>query len=144
MTCGSCRTELDISTKFCPQCGTAVAETFVPSAFSSRQTRHYSARGRAVGAVLLLAGLILVVTVIVETSASSNKSTASNSADSSQTVSSPNADVALPPPVPPKPQAPSFSDQTLHPYDLLKNPYQSRGKLIALNLNSLPVLYNVL
>lgn len=30
----------------------------------------------------------------------------------------------------------------MHPYDLLKNPYQSRRRLIALNLNSLPVLYN--
>ena len=31
---------------------------------------------------------------------------------------------------------------TLHPYDLLKNPYQAKEKLVLLDLNSRPVLYD--
>ena len=143
MICGNCGTEFEMSTKFCPQCGVAVAKTIVPATFSvSPEARHTVDRRKVIGAVLLLAGIILVVTLIVETPASSDKGSATNSTDTSQIVDSPNADAAVPPPVPPKPQAPPFTGLTLHPYDLLKNPYQSRGKLIALNLNSLPVLYN--
>jgi hypothetical protein len=43
---------------------------------------------------------------------------------------------------PPKPQMPPVSGITLHPYDLLKNPYQAKAKLVLLDLNSRPVLYD--
>ena len=46
------------------------------------------------------------------------------------------------PPVPLKPQAPPPSGLTLHPYDLLKNPYQAKEKIVLLDLNSRPVLYD--
>jgi hypothetical protein len=36
---------------------------------------------------------------------------------------------------------PQVSGITLHPYDLLKNPYQAKERLVQLELNSRPVLY---
>jgi ketosteroid isomerase-like protein len=37
---------------------------------------------------------------------------------------------------------PPVSGITLHPYDLFKNPYQAMGKLVLIDLNSRPILYN--
>jgi hypothetical protein len=108
----------------------------------SIETRHPFRKGKVIGALLLLAVIALVIAVIVETPASSDKDHALSSAATSPVANMPDSDMAAPSPVLPKPQAPPTSGLTLHPYDLLKNPYQSRGKLIALNLNSLPVLYN--
>ena len=144
MICNHCGTEVDIGTKFCPECGTPVAKVIVPATVSSssQQVKQTSTRRTVIAAALLLAAIIVVVTIIVETSASSDKGSAVNNTDTSTGATLPHADVEAPPPAPSKPQAPPFTGQTLHPYDLLKNPYQSRGKLIGFNLNSLPVLYN--
>jgi hypothetical protein len=41
-----------------------------------------------------------------------------------------------------EPQAPPSSGLTVHPYELLKNPYKAKGKLVFLDLNSRPVLWS--
>ena len=74
MICGNCGTELDLSTKFCPECGAAVAKASVPSAIDipSLRTSRSSNVKKTIG-WLLLAAAVLVIVLIVKGTASSHK-----------------------------------------------------------------------
>src|ERR1700723_3168618 len=102
MICNHCGTEVDIGTKFCPECGTPVAKVIVPATVSSssQQVKQTSTRRTVIAAALLLAAIIVVVTIIVETSASSDKGSAVNNTDTSTGATLPHADVEAPPPAP--------------------------------------------
>lgn len=146
MICSKCNSELDDQHKFCPQCGTATtlsSDSSVPTMFSASTLgqKHSANRRKIIGAVTLIAAIFLVIAVIVGNSGSPEKGSAANSTGASPVVNPPNT-APEPPPEPPKPQAPPLSGLILHPYDLLKNPYQAKEKLVQLDLNSRPVLYN--
>jgi hypothetical protein len=115
----------------------------VPEAFSaSTLVRSHSANGRKIiGGLILIAAIFLVIAVIVGNSGSSEKGGTANATGVSRVANPPSTDAA-PPTEPPKPQVPPLSGLILHPYDLLKNPYQAKDKLVQLDLNSRPVLYN--
>jgi hypothetical protein len=144
MICNSCGVGLDSSTKFCPQCGAPVSGAIAPDtlAGASAQMQSHRSERKIIAGLFFLAAAVLVIIFIVDVAASPNKEKASSSAATSPIANPPDSDIAAPPPAVSKPQAPPTSGLTIHPYDLLKNPFQSRGKLVALNLNSLPVLYN--
>ncbi len=148
MTCKRCGTELDIQDKFCPQCGTAVVEggdSIVPAMFSavSPEPNRWTSNRKAVGGLVVLASIILGIMLMVRGSGSPNKgSTADASGGSPVASSSQTAQTGAKPLEPPQPQMPPLSGLTLHPYDLLKNPYQAKEKLVLLDLNSRPVIYD--
>jgi len=146
MECNRCGAQLDVQQKFCPQCGTAAAkdgQCVVPAMFSTSalESKHSPNMGKTIGGLLLLAAIVLVIVLVLENAGSSGKGSDSNTSGASSAASSSNAG-ASPSPVPLKPQAPPPSGLTLHPYDLLKNPYQAKEKLVLLDLNSRPVLYD--
>jgi len=94
-----------------------------------------------IGWLFLAVASGLFVVLIVRASLSSARGNPPSVLEGSP-ANSPADDSATSQPGAPKPQAPPFSGLTLHPYDLLKNPYQAKGKLIALNLNTMPILYD--
>lgn len=98
-------------------------------------------RGKIISAVALIAAVLLVIALIVGNTGSSEKGRVANTTGASP-VANPPSTAAAPPAEPPKPQVPPLSGLILHPYDLLKNPYQAKEKLVQLDLNSRPVLYN--
>ena len=102
---------------------------------------HSTNRGKIIGAAALIAAILLVIALIVGNSGSSDKGRAANNTGASP-VANPPSTAAAPSAEPPKPQVPPLSGLILHPYDLLKNPYQAKEKLVQLDLNSRPVLYN--
>ncbi|HWE84208.1 MAG TPA: zinc-ribbon domain-containing protein [Terracidiphilus sp.] len=146
MICPNCGTKLDDQHKFCPQCGitaTKGGESIVPAVFSASALgqNHSANRGKIIGGVALIATILLVIALVVGNSGSSEKGSTPNSPSGSQVPTSSNTPTkALS--EPPKPQAPPLSGLILHPYDLLKNPYQAKEKLVLLDLNSRPVLYD--
>jgi hypothetical protein len=143
MICIACGTELDISTKFCPECGAAVAKASVPSAIGipSLRTSRSSDVKKTIG-WLLLAAAVLVIVLIVKGTASSHKTITQSGLETSPLENTTSNDMTSSPPEATIPQAPVFSGLSLHPYDLQKNPYQAKGKLVTLILNTMPVLYN--
>jgi hypothetical protein len=142
MVCSACGTELEIDTKFCPQCGTIVAQTAVGTPVSHGRTGFSMDIAKLIGWLAISAISLLVVILIVKGSTSPDKNDAQNAPLPPQTGSWPANDVTASPPIAPDPQSPPPSGLTLHPYELLKNPYQADGKLITLRLNSMPVLFN--
>ncbi len=148
MICSKCNAELDIQHKFCPQCGEALVEggdSIVPAMYSAvrREPKRWTSNRKTVGGLVVLAVIILGTVLMVRNSGSSNKgNTANASVVSPQASTSSTAHAGAEPAEPPKPQMPSVSGITLHPYDLLKNPYQAKEKLVLLDLNSRPVLYD--
>lgn len=144
MICNFCGAGLDSSTKFCPQCGAPISRVIAPVTLASASAERQPQRSgrKIIAGLFLFAAAVVVIIFIVVFAASPNKDHALSSSATSPVANTPDSDLAAPSPAVPKLQAPPTSGLTLHPYDLLKNPYQSRGKLIALNLNSLPVLYN--
>jgi hypothetical protein len=146
MICTYCGIKLDDQHKFCPQCGTAAAkdgQSVVPAMFSTSalESKHSPNMGKTIGGLLLFAVIVLVIVLVFENAGSTGKGSDSNTSGSSSAASLSNAG-ASPSSEPLKPQAPPPSGLTLHPYDLLKNPYQAKEKLVLLDLNSRPVLYD--
>jgi len=131
MNCNACGTKLDLNTKYCPECGAAVAKTNMPAAVGipSLRTSRSSDTRKMIGWLLLTAAAVLVIVLIVKGASSSDKENSPSDMTSSPTEAT-------------VPQAPPFSGLSLHPYDLQKNPYQAKGKLLKLILNTMPVLYN--
>lgn len=142
MICNDCGTELDISAKFCPQCGAPAAETVVATALNvpSIQKRPPSNTRRIIAWLCLLTAAAVAITLLIKTPASPDKDNL-NIGETSPITNSPNSDGLDSLPATQMPQAPPLSGLTLRPYDLLKDPYQAQGKLIVLDLNTLPVLY---
>ena len=102
MICQNCGADLDNHNKFCPQCGASVTKTIVPATFlGSIETRHPFRKGKVIGALLLLAVIALVIAVIVETPASSDKDHALSSAATSPVANMPDSDMAAPSPAGP-------------------------------------------
>jgi len=96
-----------------------------------------------VGGLVVLAVIILGVMWMIRGSGSSNRaSTANASVSSPEASTSSTIQTGVEPAERPKPQIPPLSGLTLHPYDLLKNPYRAKQKLVLLDLNSRPVLYD--
>ena len=147
MICSKCNAELDIQHKFCPQCGEALVkggDSIVPAMFSAvrREPKHWTSNRKTVGGLVVLAVIVLGTLLMVRNSGSSNKgNTANASVVPPEASASSTAKAGAEPAEPPKPQMPSVSGITLRPYDLLKNPYQAKEKLVLLDLNSRPVLY---
>jgi len=144
MICHDCGTILDPTIKFCPQCGVAVAKAIVPAMNTASAPRTEVSRDlrMMIGWLFLTIACVLLVVLIVRASLSSETGNAPSVLDGSPIASSPADDSVSLPPVAPKPQAPPFSGLTLHPYDLLKNPYQAKGKLVTLNLDTMPILWD--
>ena len=148
MICSKCNAELDIQHKFCPQCGEALVkggDSIVPAMFSAvrREPKRWTSNKKTVGGLVVLAVIILGTGLMVRNSGSSNKgNTANASVVPPEASTSSTAQAGAEPAEPPKPQMPSVSGITLRPYDLLKNPYQAKEKLVLLDLNSRPVLYD--
>ena len=147
MICEKCSAELDIQHKFCPQCGATVArggDSIVPPMFSdvSAEPNRWKSNRRVLGGLVVLAVIVLGIMLMVRDSGpSKNVSGASGPGGSPEGGTSETAQATIKPAEPPKPQMPPLSGLTLHPYDLLKNPYQAKNKLVLLDLNARPVLY---
>ena len=147
MICNNCKTEVDARHRFCPQCGAAIssAEPSVPVLFaaSGPTTQRSADSTKIIVGLILAAAAILVIVLIAGNASSSNRGSAqSTSSAAPMASSSQTTQAGAEPAEPPKPQMPSVSGITLRPYDLLKNPYQAKEKLVLLDLNSRPVLYD--
>jgi hypothetical protein len=120
-------------------------DSISPETFStvSPEASRRTSIGKAAAGLVVLAVIILGLILMVRNSGPSNDVSTSNSSGGPPDAStSKTAPTAAEPAAPPKPQMPPASGITLHPYDLLKNPYQAKEKLVLLDLNSRPVLYD--
>jgi hypothetical protein len=97
--------------------------------------------------VFLAAAAFVGIVCIVWATSSPRPARDSVSKDPGPTVDSASNSVPTEAPQPSsvetqKPVIPPSSGLTVHPYELLKNPFKLNGKLVLLELRSRPVLYN--
>ena len=123
MICTGCGAQADNAARFCANCGAGLRTSAEEVASARKSTPRKI--------ILVVAGILLAVAIYGGTQ-SSDRPTSSN----------PSSPSATPPTKPSQPVEPPLTDVTVHPYDLLKNPYNYKNRIVVLNVMEKPVLYN--